>query len=149
LKFTIVKMPSTLASKKTVPHLGLVQLVAKTAPFANGIIDYDLWFNETITFGGLQFHVQDPENYEDFHMRAHLSGKPDSSQYFPKHNGVAAWQLYTRGRWAAAAKFKHGEWMHVRLAVSDGMADIYIRDMETPVNTVELMRPDTTGGLGL
>jgi len=39
--------------------------------------------------------------------------------------------------------------MHVKLVISDNLADIYIADMSTPALTVELKRDEMTGGVGM
>lgn len=47
----------------------------KDMDFENGIIEYDIAFGETRTFGGVKFHVQSPGDYEKFYMRARQSGR--------------------------------------------------------------------------
>ncbi|EIJ36871.1 hypothetical protein [Thiothrix nivea] len=127
--------------------LGIATL--KDMDFSNGIIEYDIAFGETRTFGGVKFHVQSPENYEKFYMRAHQSGNPDANQYMPIYNGVQSWQLYYGAPYATPVKYKFDEWMHVKLVVADKLVDIYLDDMEKPILTSELKREEMNGTVGL
>ncbi len=117
--------------------------------FHNGIIEYDIAFGETHTFGGVKFHAQSDEDYEKFYMRAHQSGNPDANQYMPIYNGVESWQLYYGEPYSTPIEYAFNEWMHVKVVVANKLADIYIQDMESPALTVELKREEMTGMVGL
>ncbi len=126
---------------------GLAML--KDMEFSNGIIEYDVAFNETRTFAGLRFHTQQGPNFENFYMRAHQSGNPDANQYMPNYNGIPSWQLYYGESYSAPSNYVFNEWMHIKIVVSGKIADIYIMDMQSPALTVQLKREETTGGIGL
>lgn len=123
--------------------------IAKKIAFKNGVIEYDVAFDETRTFAGLQFRLQQDKSYEDFYMRAHQSGNPDANQYMPVHFGAASWQLYTGEAYSTPSKYDFNEWMHVKMVVADDVADIYLKDMEKPMLTVALQRDAMTGGVAL
>jgi len=97
----------------------------------------------------LNFHLQGPGNGENFYMRAHQSGNPDANQYMTNYNGIPSWQLYYGTQYSSPTKYSFNEWMRVKLVVVDGVADIFIKDMQKPAYTVELKREDKIGGVGL
>ncbi len=121
----------------------------KNSDFKNGIIEYDISFEQKRNFAGVHFHISDSLNYEEYYLRPHQSGNPDAMQYTPVINGNAAWQLYTgEGHWSAKA-YNFGEWMHVRLVVSNAKMDVYIDDMAKPILHVnDLKLGSVSGGLG-
>ena len=123
--------------------------IAKKVAFKNGVIEYDVAFDETRTFAGLQFRLQQDKSYEDFYMRAHQSGNPDANQYMPVYNGAASWQLYTGKAYSTPSAYDFNEWMHVKLVVAGDVADIYFKDMEKPALTVTLRRDEMMGGVAL
>lgn len=123
--------------------------VAKKVGFKNGVIEYDVAFDETRTFAGVQFRLQQNRSAEDFYMRPHQSGNPDANQYMPVDFGSASWQLYTGKQYSAPTAYDFNEWMHVKLVVAGDVADIYIKDMETPALTVTLRRDEMMGGVAL
>lgn len=128
---------------------GFGTAMLKRAPFTNGIIEYDIFVGETRTFAGLSFRALDAGNFENFYLRAHQSGNPDANQYMPNYNGIQSWQLYYGEQYSAPTVYSFNEWMHVKLAVSGNLADIYINDMSAPAFSVELKRDEQTGGIGL
>jgi len=138
-----------LGVKQDGAMFGFGMAVLKEDPFVNGIIEYDILFDETRTFGGLRFRAQDAGNFENFYLRAHQSGNPDATQYMTNYNGVASWQLYYGDSYSAPVKFSFDEWMRVRLVISGNLADIYITDMDKPAYTVELKREENAGGVAL
>lgn len=135
--------------KKPDDIVGFGMVVAKTAPFLNGTIEYDLLFDATRSFGGLRFRTQSRGNFETFYMRAHQSGNPDANQYMPEYNGVPSWELHYGKQYSSPTVYQHGKWIHVKLVVNDGLADIYIGDKTKPEYTVNLLRESKKGGLAL
>ena len=112
----------------------------------NGTIEYDVLFGDTRTFAGLMFRTEDPENAEEFYMRAHQSGNPDANQYMPRFNGVPAFQLYYGPQFATPISYDFDTWTHVKLEISGDRADIYIGDMSAPALAVDLLRDPSAGG---
>ncbi|MEZ4849177.1 MAG: hypothetical protein R3B93_11280 [Bacteroidia bacterium] len=118
--------------------------------FEDGIIEFDVAFEEGRGFIGMIFRQQDRINYEEFYMRPHQSGNPDATQYTPVLNGLSGWQLYFGPGFSTAFTYDFDTWMHVKLVVSGDQAEVYIRDMETPVLFMhDLKRETKAGGLGL
>ncbi len=117
--------------------------------FKMGIIDYDVMFEPGRKFAGIQFRMTDPDNHEEFYMRAHQSGNPDATQYTPVYNGTAGWQLYHGDGYSAAHNYKFGEWIHVRLIVAEKDMDVYVEDMTQPLLRVhDLKRKPESGKIG-
>ncbi len=121
--------------------------VLKDVVLQNGVIEYDISFDETRTFGGVDFRMQDGGNYEDFYMRAHQSGNPDAIQYMPRFNGVPSWQIYYGPQYAAPVSHDHGNWTPVRLEISGDQVDIYIGGGDKPVLASVLQRDAASGGV--
>jgi len=112
--------------------------------FENGVIEFELRMDQPVQgFAGLSFRAADFANFEDLYLRSHLSGLADAVQYMPVINGNGAWQVHAAGEGWAAAPFRHGEWMPVRLVVQGDRADLFV-DGETPV----LHLPDLKADLG-
>ncbi len=129
--------------------VGFGMVVAKAAPLLNGVIEYDLLFDATRSFGGLRFRSQSPGDFENFYMRAHQSGNPDANQYMPEYNGVASWELHYGTQYSSPTVYPHGEWIHVKLVINEGLADIYIGDDMAPEYSVNLLRDPAAGGFAL
>ncbi len=122
--------------------------IAKTAPFTNAIVEYDIKLTKGRTFGGLRFRVQGEGDFEDFYLRGHQSGNPDANQYMPQYNGVASWELYYGPQYSSPSIYNEG-WNRVRMAISGDLMDVFINDMEKPALTIVLKREEQTGGLAL
>ncbi|WP_300527149.1 hypothetical protein [Maricaulis sp.] len=120
------------------------------AAFSDGVIEFDLRMPAPQQgFAGLSFRAQDDRLYEDFYLRAHLSDKPDASQYQPVINGLGGWQIYADENAAQAVGLRHGEWMRVRAIVQGDSAEFYLDD-DTPFLHVPDLKADLgAGGLGL
>lgn len=138
-------------------HLGRKSLLLKggiatlkDAQFTDGVIEFDIAFTEERGFMGAVWRMQDFENYEEFYLRPHQSGQPDANQYQPVFNGLAAWQLYYGEGYAAPVRYDFNQWFHVKIVVSGKHAEMYIKDIETPVLFVnELKRHPQAGRVGL
>ncbi len=123
--------------------------VLKGVTFLDGVIEYDLKFNETLTFSGVQFRVAGQGVSEDFYLRAHRSGNPDANQYMPRYNGVPSWQLYYGASYSSPTQYQHGVWFPVKMVIQGGLADIYIDDQTKPELTIALKRDPVSGGIML
>lgn len=128
---------------------GFGMAVAKAPPLLNGVIEYDVMFGATQSFGGLRFRAQSPDDFENFYMRAHQSGNPDANQYMPQYNGIDSWQLHYGPQYSSPTVYPRDAWIHVKLAINDGLADIYIGDETVPEYTVNLLRDPSAGGMAL
>jgi len=118
----------------------------KGSRFKNGIIDFDIIFEQGRMFPGIHFRMQDPENYEEFYVRPHQSGNPDAMQYTPVFNGTAGWQLYHGEGHSTAYHFNFEEWIHIRLIVTDNRMDVFINDMSQPVLQVHDLKMAAQSG---
>jgi len=141
-EFTTVKGKECLYLEHGTAHLN-------DSDFKMGVIDYDVMFEPGRKFAGLQFRMIDPDNHEEFYMRAHQSGNPDATQYTPVYNGTAGWQLYHGDGYSATHKYKFEEWIHVRLIVAEKDMDVYVEDMNQPLLRVhDLKRTPESGKIG-
>ncbi len=115
--------------------------------FEDGVIEFDLRMPAPqMGFAGLGFRAQDPQNFEDFYLRAHLSDRPDASQYMPVINGLGGWQIYHDAHAAQAIPFEYGEWMRVRAVIEGDRADFYLDD-DTPFLHVPDLKGDFDPGM--
>lgn len=123
--------------------------ILKGVALENGTIEYDVKFDEAVTFSGIQFRVAGPGDSEQFYMRAHHSGEPDANQYMPNFNGMPGWQLYYGEQYSAPTVYRFNEWMHVKLVVQGDLVDVFIDDQAKPQFTSELKRDPMMGGIAL
>jgi len=138
-------------------HLGQKSLfmknglaLVKGSVFTDGVIEFDIAFTGERGFMGAVWRAEDFMNYEEFYLRPHQSGQPDANQYEPVANGVETWQLYYGERYAAPVKYDFNQWVHVKIIVSGRHAEMYIKEMTTPVLIIsELKREIVSGGVGL
>ncbi len=136
--------------------------------FENGIIEFDIYMSERVSFPGLAFRIKDESNYEEIYFRSHHSGHPDAYQYTPVYNGMSGWQiyhdLYTNDNngligWKPVDEgmgyngildFAFDRWMHVKVVVAGTQAEMYFDGAEKPsVFIKELKQGTTAGQLGL
>ncbi len=118
------------------------------AEFSEGVIEFDVAFEDKRGFGGLLWHANGPDT-EYFYLRQHKSGEPDAGQYTPIRNGLTAWQLYTDRNAIAPFSYTHDGWNRFKMVVADDKADIYFNGSPTPVLHVpDLAADQGTGGLG-
>ncbi len=143
-------------------------LYLKDEQFKNGIIEFDIYMTERVSFSGLFFRGEDLGNYEEIYFRGHHSGHPDAYQYTPVYGGVSGWQLYhdlytgnNNGLigWKPVGagigyngilNFAFDRWMHVKLVVKDTQAELYLDGEAMPsVFIRELNRGTKPGMIGL
>ena len=114
--------------------------------FTDGIIEFDIAVGGERGFMGVEWRMQDDKNYEEFYIRPHQSGNPDATQYHPVYNGLESWQLYYGEGYSAPVKFDFNQWMHFKIVVAGKNAEVYIKDMETPVLFVNELKRETKSG---
>lgn len=122
--------------------------ILKDQQFKNGTITFDVALEEKNGFGGVYFRWND-NSAEHFYLRPHLSGKPDSTQYTTRYNGLAAWQMLHGARYSTPTVYQYNQWTPVKMVIKDRKMDIYI-DSDTPSLHVEnLLGPDDAGQIRL
>lgn len=126
------------------------RLDLRDVEFATGTIEFDLLTHGERGFGGIRWRVQPGGNsYEEFYIRPHMSGNPDANQYTPVFNGVSGWQLYFGPHYSTPTSYTFGEWMHIKVVVTDEQAEVFI-DSDTPVLVIDDLRGNFgPGGLSL
>jgi len=118
--------------------------------FSNGIIEFDVKFEQQRSFVGAIFRMIDTDNFEDFYMRSHQSGNPDATQYTPVFNGNAGWQIYSGDGYTQAVKFDFGTWTHVKIVLKNHQAEIFVKDMNQPILAIpELKMGNKSGKIGV
>ena len=126
--------------------LGIVEGIELT----DGVIELDLAVTGERAFHGLAWRIRDRANYESFYVRPHQVGNPDSVQYNPVFNDVAAWQLYHDEGFWAAVDFPIGAWFTIRLVFSGGRAEVFVGDLDRPaLEATELKMPVAAGGIAI
>lgn len=119
--------------------------VVKDSEFTDGIIEFDIAFTPDRGFMGGLWRLQDLNNFEKFYLRPHQSGNPDATQYTPVFNGITGWQLYGKG-YNAPVKYDFNQWMHVKIVVSGKNAELYVKDMNTPLLFVDDLKQEIKPG---
>jgi hypothetical protein len=117
------------------------------AKLEDGVIDFDVAFHLGQGFSGVQFRIEDADNYELVYLRQHLSGKPDASQYTPVMHKLWGWQIYTGPRYDAKVTYPDGAWFHVKLSIAGSRAEVEINHELLPIP--DLKRAAIEGGLGV
>lgn len=124
--------------------------VVADSEFTDGIIQFDVAFDEERGFPGVVWRLQDLENFERFYMRPHQSGNADATQYTPVYNGVSAWQLYSGPGFTMPAVHTFNEWFTVEVVVVGEQAEVYLNDLVTPTLFIpNLKRGMEAGQVGL
>ena len=125
-------------------------IYTKNVNLTDGIIEVDMNFPQERYFPGVEFRMQDINNYESFYVRPHQSGNPDATQYTPVFNGQAGWQLYHGPGYSSAITFSFNTWHHIKIDIHGLQAEIYMDDMQTPlIKVMELKRAWKGGNIGL
>jgi hypothetical protein len=122
------------------------QITLKEVDFSEGVIEFDLATEQPSGFVGVNFRADEKGNSEQFYVRFHQSGRPDSTQYLAKMNGLASWQLHAGPNDAAAVELGTGQWIPIRIVIEKDKADVFVRDMNTPLLHIPELRSDNTSG---
>jgi hypothetical protein len=143
-----------LRGSKVVIHLDQKSLQGsaflKDVEFQNGVIEVDIAFEGSRSFGGIVFRAQTSGDYEQFYIRPHKSRFPDALQYTPVTKGLSSWQLYSGEGFTAAAEIPYNKWVHVKLEVSGTQARITLDNAEKPALVVhDLKHGLSKGNIGL
>jgi hypothetical protein len=125
------------------------QLWLDGAEFSDGVIEFDVAYEEAQSFIGMMWRAENDGHYEDIYVRAHLNGKPDAFQYTPNENGLSAWQIFADGNAQTAVDEKYGAWNHVKLVAIGDAADIYFNSDEPVMHVPDLKTDIASGRLGV
>jgi len=102
------------------------------------------------SFIGMNFRVENPDEYELLYFRPHKSGQPDAVQYTPTFNGSSAWQLYTGAGFTTGVDIPVDQWLHVRIEISGFSSKVYFNNSDKPVLVIDdLKRGYRRGSVGL
>jgi hypothetical protein len=121
----------------------------KGSRFQNGTIEFDIAFSNVGGFPGIAFRAATHSDFELFYLRQNLSGGPHATQYTPVLHNLYAWQIYAGPAWESTAHWTYDRWMHVKLLVRGGRAELFV-DGDSAVQVVrELRGPKGAGEIGL
>ncbi len=116
----------------------------------NAEVRFEVMFGPQRGFMGLEFRVEDEQNYEHFYIRPHQSGQPDANQYTPVYSGVSAWQLYHGPAYSVPLTYVPDEWIEIRVVFHGKRAEVFFGKDDTPVLAIpELKRTVAPGSLGV
>lgn len=117
--------------------------------FMNGTIEFDIAIPDSASFTGVEFRLVDVDNYEEFYLRPAASGQIDATQYSPVFFNNSGWQIYTGEAFTRGLKFRHYEWMHMRIVVKDARAAVYLDSDTISQYIPRLLRDPVAGGIAL
>ncbi len=117
--------------------------------FTDGVIEFDVAYEETQGFIGPLWRAADDRNYEEIYFRSHLNNKSDAVQYTPVENGNSAWQIFSDENAIAPINQKFNDWNRVKLVVAGDKADFYFNSDEPSLHVPDLKTDNTSGSLGL
>lgn len=103
----------------------------KNTEFLNGTIEFDIYLKEEQAFPGVYFRAKNSDA-EQWFMRPHLSGKPDSNQAAPAIKGITPWQLYFGSKYSFPYEYKYNDWTHVKLVVNNNKAQVFLDYSDEP-----------------
>lgn len=115
----------------------------------DGVIEFDIAFDEQRGFSGALWRMTDSDNFEEFYLRHHQSGNPDANQYTPIFNSSAAWQLYHGEGYAEPVTYRFNEWMHIRIVYSGSRAEVYIDSDTRSISIPDLKHLARPGNVGV
>ena len=140
----------------------------KDEKFLNGVIEFDMFLFDRVSFSGTIFRISDQFNFEELYFRSHQNHNPDAFQYTPVFNGNSAWQLYhdqydavndgyvhwkPRGKdmgYNGVLDYPFDRWMHVKLLVKGDQAELYLDHSAQPSAFIrDLKRDHKPGGIGV
>jgi len=125
------------------------RLLAEEADFTDGVISFDVAFDEGALFAGVGWRQDRPGHSEYWYLRGHLSGKPDSMQYTPVENGLSAWQIFSDGNAQAVGHHDFSGWNRVKIVVVGDQADIYYNTDEPLLHVPDLKTDAARGQIWL
>lgn len=121
--------------------------VLEGVEFSEGVIEFDLAFEDRFGFGGLMWHADGDGDYEYFYIRQHKSGMVDAGQYTPARDGLTSWQIYTDRNALAPLAHTHEGWNRLKFVIADDKADIYYNGSAAPILHVPDLATDRGSGL--
>lgn len=143
-------------SARTDMHLGREALILsggriwlKSLEFSDGVIEFDVSFDERQGFIGPMWRAKNDQRFEEIYFRSHLSGKPDAVQYTPVENGNSAWQIFSDGNALAAIDLKFDGWNRVKVVVEGDAADFYFNSGTPQLHIPDLKTDIQSGYVGL
>jgi hypothetical protein len=126
-----------------------VALMPRVA-FADGTIDFDVAVHGQFGFAGVLFRAASADDFELIYLRTHRSRQWDALQYTPIFRGQESWQLYAGEGYTAAAEFPANRWVHIRVVVDAGSAEVFVDGAAAPQLVVrDLKREWRSGRVGL
>lgn len=119
------------------------------AQFTDGVIEFDVAFDERMGFIGPMWRAESDERFEEIYFRTHLSGKPDAVQYTPVENGLSAWQIFSDENAIAPIDLNYDGWNHVKIVVQGDAADFYFNSDKPQLHVPDLKTDIPSGRVGL
>ncbi len=117
--------------------------------FAEGVIEFDVAFENKRGFGGLMWHANDSGDAEYFYIRQHKSGLPDAGQYTPMRRGLTSWQIFSDRNAIAPFAYTYDGWNRIKFVIANDKADIYLNGGVEPILHVPDLATDRgNGGIG-
>lgn len=119
--------------------------------FQNGAIEVDIAVTGAVSYPGVIFRVQSPQDYERIYLRPHRPARyGDGLQYTPCFNGVSGWQLYQGDGYTAGVTVPAGEWIRLRIEVLDRRARVFVGSSDAPALEIDDLKHGLSrGGVGL
>ncbi len=117
--------------------------------FGDGVIEFDVTFDEVQGFIGPMWRASSDNRFEEIYFRSHLSGKPDAVQYTPVEHGLSAWQIFSDQNAIAPIDLKPGEWNRLKVVVQGDAADFYFNSNEPLMHIPDLKTDIVSGHAGL
>ncbi|MES1199581.1 MAG: hypothetical protein ABUS48_06340 [Pseudomonadota bacterium] len=116
------------------------------ANFDTGVIEFDMAIPTTDpSFPGIIFRGQGEGDYENFYVRPHQNGHPDSTQYTPYLNGMSAWQIFSGENFESQTMLPINQWFHFKMEIAADSARVYINS-DTPTLVIHDLKREERAG---
>ncbi|MEZ5921030.1 MAG: hypothetical protein R3C60_06715 [Parvularculaceae bacterium] len=119
------------------------------ARFGDGVISFDVAYEEEQLFAGAGWRAESPDHFEMMYVRGHLNNKPDALQYTPVENGLSAWQIFGDENSIAPVSQKFDNWNNVKIVIIGDRADIYFNSDTPSLHVPDLKTDLEKGGVSL
>ena len=103
-----------------------------SANFSDGVIRFDVAYQEQTIFVGASWRAENDGHYEEIYFRGHLNEMADALQYTPVENRNSAWQIFSDANAVASVSQSFTGWNQVKIVVQGDKADVYFNSL-TPV----------------
>ncbi len=131
-------------------YLQAGSMTLKDTEFLDGIIEFDVQLKKEPAFPGVYFRSNtETGDAEQFYVRPHQSGNPDSNQAAPVTKNISPWQFYYGTRYSFPYNYRFDDWTHIKILVNGRRAQVFLDHSEKPHLSWNLFHTPQAGKITL